>query len=228
MSDQQKPVTKKETKPSLEVYSLSGEKKEKREVEAALFSTSINESLIQQYIRVYRTNQRQGTRSTKTRGEVRGSTKKIYKQKGTGRARHGSKKAPIFVGGGITFGPLPQEFSVTMNKKQKRQAFLSALSAKCKGNAISLIEAETLGMEPKTNVMYGFLKKRSLLDTKILLILPEKAKNGLAYSSRNIPNINVTTTEELNTYAILDNAHIMMPVESLPLMYQKFIPSYEQ
>ena len=116
-----------------------------------------------QYVHIYLTNQRQGTVSTKTRSEVRGSTRKIYRQKGTGRARHGAKKAPIFVGGGITFGPKPRIFALSMNKKQKKLALVSALSYALKEKKISGAQ-ERPSMEPKTKIHARFLKNAGLAD----------------------------------------------------------------
>src|SRR3989344_6029979 len=112
------------------VYDLKGAKSGTLALPKEVFGTKVNNSLMAQAVRVYLANQRQGNATTKTRGEVQGSSKKIYRQKGTGRARHGSLRAPIFVKGGIVFGPKPRDFSLDLPKKMKRKALFSSLSAK--------------------------------------------------------------------------------------------------
>jgi large subunit ribosomal protein L4 len=120
----------KETGLKLSVYDLKGAIAESLTLPKEIFGAKINNSLMAQAVRVYLANQRRGTLKTKSRGEVAISTRKIYRQKGTGRARHGAKSAPIFVGGGIAFGPKPRDFSMKLNQNMRRVALFSALSAK--------------------------------------------------------------------------------------------------
>ena len=121
---------KKKVNLTIPVYDLDGKEKSTLEVAKEIFGIESNPKLIAQYVRVYHANQRQGTSSTKTRGEVRGSTRKIYRQKGTGKARHGDIKAPIFVGGGVVGGPQPGKHSLKLNKKQIKKSLFTALSLK--------------------------------------------------------------------------------------------------
>src|SRR3990172_10626024 len=139
-----KEVRKKNVKAglTLPVYGVDGKEKTPADLQKEIFSVEVNPRLLAQYVRVYLANQRQGNASTKTRGEVTGSTRKIYRQKGTGNARHGSIKAPIFVGGGITFGPKPRDYSLKMNKKQKTLALFSSLTVKANDKEIFALQDE--------------------------------------------------------------------------------------
>src|SRR6266404_5428662 len=121
---------------SVAVVGIDGKVSGKVSLPGEMFGEKVNKALLAQAVRVYLANQRQGNASTKTRGEVDGSTAKIYRQKGTGRARHGSKRAPIFVKGGIVFGPKPRDFSLSLPQKMKRKALFSALSAKVKDKEV--------------------------------------------------------------------------------------------
>src|SRR3989338_2709122 len=139
------------------VFDIKGKVAGHIELPSEIFGAKVNNSLMSQAVRVYLANQRQGTVKTKDRGEVNATTKKIWQQKGTGRARHGSKRAPLFVGGGVAFGPKPRDFSLTISKKMKKNALFSALSSKLKENEIKILK----GLEavtPKTKIMNGILK----------------------------------------------------------------------
>src|SRR3989338_4919632 len=136
-----KTVKKTETKKSsagltIPVYDLNGKEKGTVELAKEIFAVEASPKLLAQYVRVYLANRRQGTASTKTRGEITGSTRKIYKQKGTGRDRHGDIKAPIFVGGGTVGGPKPRDYSLKFNKKQTKKALFYSLSLKFKEQGI--------------------------------------------------------------------------------------------
>lgn len=169
----------------------------------ALFGAKVNPVLMAQAVRVYLVNQRQGTVSTKTRGEVDGSTRKIYRQKGTGRARHGGIRAPIFVKGGIAHGPKPKDYNLAMSKKMKQAAFASALTAKLHGNGIKVVTGvEKLGMKTKAFAdafaKWGVdAKKRSSL-----VVLPKDSKE-LYKGMRNLAGVEVTTAQRLNTFEVL-------------------------
>ncbi len=185
------------------VYDMTGKSAKNLTLPKAVFGVEVKPQLIAQYVRVFLVNKRQGNASTKTRGEVMGTTKKVYKQKGTGRARHGARKASLFVGGGITFGPLPRDFSLKINKKQKRLAFLGALTAKAKDNAIAVLANDFLTIEPKTKLMSGFLKTAGYDKGSVLVIFSKMEKNNLMLASRNLPNIEMTSYENLNAYEVL-------------------------
>ena len=169
----------------------------------ALFGAKVNPVLMAQAVRVYLVNQRQGTVSTKTRGEVDGSTRKIYRQKGTGRARHGGIRAPIFVKGGVAHGPKPKDYNLSLSKNMKKAAFASALTAKLHGNGIKVVTGvEKLGMKTKSFAeafaKWGLdEKKRSAL-----VVLPKDSKE-MYKGMRNLAGVDVTTAARLNTFEVL-------------------------
>jgi large subunit ribosomal protein L4 len=193
---------KKETGISILKYFIDG-KKEDLPLDKKIFNIKINPKNLALYVRVYLANQRQGTASIKTRSEVSGSTRKIYRQKGTGRARHGDIKAPIFVGGGVVFGPKPRDYSLKLNKKQKKKALLEALVYQFKQGNLLIFDNEFLQIKPKTKNLSSFLEKNDLAKEKKLIVLPKMEKNNLILAGRNIPNLNFTSLESLNAYKLL-------------------------
>ena len=153
-------------------------------------------------------NQRHGNAKTKDRSETAYSTKKIGRQKGGGGARHGSRKANIWVGGGRVFGPVPRFYHNKLNKKVKSLARCSALSYKAQENAITVVEP--FAMEaPKTKEFAQILANLKAGDRKILFVLPQNSDN-IFLSSRNLPYVNVITVDEINTYAIMNSNHLVM------------------
>lgn len=182
----------------------------------AIFGVEPNDHAIYLDVKQYLANQRQGNAKTKQRNEVSGSTKKIHRQKGTGGARHGSRKAPIFVGGGRIFGPQPRDYSFKLNKKVKRLARISALSYKAKDNEVTIIE--NFSMEkPATKEFHSILKNLSLDDKKALVVIPEINKN-LILSSRNLPKAKVVQATDINTYDILNAQQLILLEGALPLI----------
>ena len=191
---------------------------------AEIFGAKINDSLMSQAVRVYLANQRQGTVKTKDRGEVNKTTKKIYQQKGTGRARHGSKRAPIFVGGGLAFGPRPRDFSLNLSKKMKTLALFSALSSKLKDNEIKIVK----GLEtviPKTKIMAGVLKSLGIEDKRILLVMPKAGKESESVyrASRNIEGVQILSANTLNAYRVLDNKLVLLMKDSIDVIKDTFM-----
>jgi len=176
-----------------------------------IFSIEPNDHAIYLDVKQYLANQRQGTHKSKERADITGSTRKIKKQKGTGTARAGSIKSPIFRGGGRVFGPRPRDYSFKLNKKVKVLARKSALSYKAKEKAISILEDFTFEA-PKTKDYLGMLNSLSLNDKKTLLVLPESDKN-IVLSGRNIQNAKITTAAQINTYDVL-NADTLVILES--------------
>ena len=208
---------------SVPVFNIKGEKIASLNLPKEIFDTKINAPLIAQYIRVYLANQRQGTASTKTRGEVSGSTRKIYRQKGTGRARHGSIKAPIFIGGGIVGGPRPRDYSLRINKKQKLQALFSALTQKNKKNNIIALSDEFTEIKPKTKIFADFLQKLNLYGKKILLVLPRIESKNIILAARNIANLKMIGATVINPYEILRNNKILITEEAVKVIKKHFI-----
>ncbi|GAB2479941.1 MAG: 50S ribosomal protein L4 [Cytophagales bacterium] len=173
-----------------------------------IFAIEPNDNAIYLDVKQYLANQRQGTHKSKERNEVAGSTKKIKKQKGTGGARAGSLKSPLFRGGGRVFGPKPRDYSFKLNKKMKQLARKSALSYKVKDN--SLVVLEDLSFEaPKTKSYIALLNGLALADKKTLLVLPEDNKN-VFLSSRNLPKAKVVTVNDVNTYQLLHADHLVL------------------
>jgi large subunit ribosomal protein L4 len=147
-----KPVTKVTRGVKIDVLDLTGKVQTSIDLPAELFGAKVNKQIMAQAVRVYLANQRQGTQSTKTRGEVTGSTRKIYRQKGTGRARHGGITAPIFVGGGIALGPKPRDYGLSLPKKMRRVALASALTSQLNAGKVKVVDGfDTI--EPKTKVL---------------------------------------------------------------------------
>ena len=144
---------------SAPLFDLAGKSTGTVSLPGELFNIPNSPQLLAQYVRVYLANQRQGTASTKTRSEVTGSTRKIYKQKGTGRARHGANKAPIFVGGGIAFGPRPQDHTLSLTKKQRTKALLMTLSSHLANNSFSVVAnmAKATGKTKQMNALFTAL-----------------------------------------------------------------------
>lgn len=208
---------------SMPVYGLDGKEKTPLALPKDVFSVEVNPKLLAQYVRVYLANQRQGTASTKTRSEVIGSTRKIYKQKGTGKARHGDKKAPIFVGGGVVGGPKPRDFSLKLNRKQTKKALFNAFSLKYKEQRIFGLSDEFLKIEAKTKTMYNFLKVLGVEKDRILLVLPKMEKNNLVLSSRNLANIKLVDAVSINPYEILSNKKVFIVKEGLQVFLKHFL-----
>jgi large subunit ribosomal protein L4 len=183
----------------------------KVDLKKEIFDIEPNDHAIYLDVKQYLANRRQGTSKTKERSEITGSTRKIKRQKGTGTARAGSIKSPIFRGGGRAFGPQPRNYSFKLNRKVKQIARKSALSYKAKNKGIMVLEDFTMEA-PKTREFYEIRKNLEIEGRKSLLVLPETNKN-IYLSSRNLDHAKVTTISELNTYDIMD-ASVVVFVES--------------
>ena len=179
----------------------------------AVFEVEPNDHAIYLDVKQHMANKRQGTHSSKERSDVAGSTRKIKKQKGSGTARAGDIKNPLFKGGGRVFGPHPRDYSFKLNKKVKRLARISALSYKAKDKAISVVDAINLDA-PKTKLYAEMLKNLKLDDKKTLFVVNEQNKN-LYLSSRNLRGTKVVTASKLNTYDIVDCQQIVFDSESV-------------
>jgi large subunit ribosomal protein L4 len=194
------------------VLKTSGETtKKKVNLSDAVFGIEPNDHAIYLDVKSYLANHRQGTHKAKQRNEISGSSKKLKKQKGTGGARAGNIKNPLFKGGGRVFGPQPRDYSFKLNKKVKDLARKSALTYKAKDNSISILEDFTFE-SAKTKQYVAFLNALSLGDKKTLLILSEANKN-VVLSGRNIQNAKITTADQINTYDLM-NADSVIFVES--------------
>lgn len=188
-----------------------------------LLSFEPNKTLLAQYVRVYLANQREGNASAKTRAEVAGTTKKVYKQKGTGGARHGSKKAPIYKGGGVVGGPKPAEYRLQLSKKQRQGTLISAVAFQVHQGSVSVVESDILKLPPKTKTIVSFLEKIQKNDKKVLFILPDAKAIGMIKSVRNIPGTSITHMGSLNAYEILQAKNIIVVADAFEAMQQMFI-----
>ena len=176
----------------------------------AVFGVEANDHAIYLDVKQFLADQRQGTHKAKQRNEVAGSTRKLKRQKGTGGARCGSIKSPLFPGGGRIFGPVPRDYSFKLNKKLKRLARRSALTYKAQAGAISVIE--NLQLEaPKTKQVVALTEALKVANKKVLLVLPEGNVN-LQLSCRNIPSIKPVLAANINTYEVM-NANVLVMVE---------------
>ncbi|HEY9116984.1 MAG TPA: 50S ribosomal protein L4 [Roseivirga sp.] len=178
-----------------------------------IFGIEPNDHAIYLDVKQFLANQRQGTHKSKERNEIAGSTKKIKKQKGTGTARAGSIKSPVFRGGGRVFGPQPRDYSFKLNKKLKTLARKSALAYKAQEN--NLVVLEDLSFEtPKTKEFIKVLNGLSVADKKTLLVLSDSDKN-VVLSGRNIQNAKITTADTLNTYDVLNADSLLISESSI-------------
>lgn len=218
-----KTTVKKTVGLTIPVYDIKGKEKSTSELPKEAFGYKINKPLIVQALRVFQFNQRQGTASTKTRGEVIGSTRKIYRQKGTGRARHGSVKAPIFVGGGVVGGPKPRNFSLKITGKQKRKALFSALSLQLKEKKIIGLDDKALKIEPKTKIVSQLLDNLKLSGKKVAFVLPKMEKNNFVLASRNINRVSLIDVKSINIFQVLNSSQIVFIESSLDIFKNHFI-----
>lgn len=193
----------------LTVYKTSGEETGKKVVlEDAVFGVEPNDHAIYLDVKQYMANGRQGTHKSKQRNEVAGSTRKLKRQKGTGGARSGSIKSPLFPGGGRVFGPVPRDYSFKLNKKLKRLARRSALSYKMKGEAIKVVEDFSIET-PRTKTIVAMMNNLKVNDRKILVVLPASNQNILL-SARNLQNVKVIPAESLNTYDVMNASSVVI------------------
>ncbi len=186
--------------PKVNVYNMLGEKVREIELSDNVFGIEVNQHAVYEVVKNYLANQRQGTQSAKTRAEVRGGGRKPWRQKGTGRARQGSIRAPQWKGGGVVFAPKPRDYRYSVPKKVKRLAMKSALTSKVLNNEIIVID-EIKFDAPKTKEMVKFLNNIKA-DKKALIVMGDKCENTIK-SARNIPNVQTTLVNTLNVYDIL-------------------------
>jgi large subunit ribosomal protein L4 len=182
----------------------------------AVFGIEPNDHAIWLDVKQYLAAQRQGTHKSKQRNEVAGSSKKLKRQKGTGGARAGGIKNPLFHGGGRVFGPQPRDYSFKLNKKLKALARRSALSYKAKNAAITVVDALTFEA-PKTKAFLAVMKALSMGDRKVLVLLPEADSNVLL-SVRNIPNAKVVVAQNVNTYELMNAQTLLVAADSVNVL----------
>ena len=198
--------------PKVDVYNMQGKKVSDVELNEAVFGIEPNETIVHSVLVNYLANQRQGTQSTKTRAEVRGGGKKPWRQKGTGRARQGSIRAPQWIKGGIALGPKPRSYKYTVNKKERRLAIKSLLSSKVLEKELTVVDKLELA-EIKTKTMVKALADLKV-EGKTLIVLPENNKNVLM-SARNIEGVKTITLNNINVFDLLKYNNLVLPLETV-------------
>ena len=184
----------------ISIKDTKGKSQGELEVKFALVEDGKGTQAVHDTVVAYRAAQRMGTACTKNVGEVAGTNKKPWRQKGTGRARAGSFQSPLWVGGGVVFGPKPRDFAKKVNSKTKQLALRKALSERLKAGDVVVVDDLKLG-SPKTKDFIGFLSALELKGTA--LIVSQNVDKNLSLASRNVPNVTITTSESLNTYDVL-------------------------
>jgi large subunit ribosomal protein L4 len=183
----------------VDVLNCSGEKVSEIDLNETIYNVPVKTSVLHEVVRMQLAGRRAGTASAKARSEIKGSGKKLFRQKGTGRARRGNIKSPLLRGGGVTFGPIPKSYAYKVPKKVKKQALKMALSSKLQENGILVLDEFKLD-QIKTK---AFVEVKEALNMKNALIITEQKNENLELSSRNVPEIKVMRSEGLNVYDIL-------------------------
>ena len=201
------------------LYNMNAEEVGTLNLSDNLFAADYNEPLIHEVVVAYNANQRQGTKSTLTRSEVRGHAKKPYRQKHTGRARHGSTKSPEYKGGGVVFAPKPRDFSKKLNKQVKKIAFASAMSEKLRQNEIVFIDEFKLA-EPKTKEVVKFLNAFGL-NKSVVIVTDEKNADALR-AAGNLQNVQIQIAELLSTYDVVANNKVVMTKDAVKAVEEAY------
>jgi large subunit ribosomal protein L4 len=201
------------------LFNMAGEEVGELKLSDKLFGVEYNEPVIHEVVVAYNTNQRQGTKSALTRAEVRGHAKKPWRQKHTGKARHGSTKGPQWTGGGVVFAPKPRDFEKKVNKQVKKLAFASALSEKLRQGEIIFIDEFKIA-EPKTKEVVKFLDAFKL--DKSVMIVTDKNNTDALRAIANLQNANMETAELLSTYDVVANNKIVMTKDAVKTLEEGY------
>ena len=193
--------------PKTALYNMEGKAIGEIELSEEIFAAPINEAAMHLMVRSYLAAQRQGTQSALSRGEVRGGGRKIYRQKGTGNARHHGNRAPQFAHGGVVFAPKPRDYDLAVNKKVRRLAFKSALTSKLNAGEIIVVDSLEL-KEAKTKLMAGVLKALDA-EKKALVVLPERDETVIR-ATNNLPEAKISYVNTLNVYDILNAGKVVL------------------
>ena len=204
--------------PKANLYDMAGKQIGEIELSQAIFGIEPNQAVVHEAVKNHLANCRQGTQSALTRAEVSGGGKKPWRQKGTGHARQGSTRAPQWTHGGIVFAPKPRTYRYTLNKKVKRLALKSALSAKAAENAILVVDGLELA-EVKTKAMQTFLDAAGV--TKSVVVTPEVSRN-VVLSARNIPGVTTTTAKVLSVYDIVNAKQLVIDKAALAIIEEVY------
>lgn len=205
--------------PQVDVINQNGEKVGAIDLDDSIFATEIKDHLIHQVVVWQLAKRRQGSASTKTRGQVRGGGKKPWRQKGTGRARAGTNRSPIWTGGGTVFGPHPRSYETNLPKKVRRSALRSLLSAKLRDNRLVVVDKITLD-EPKTKLFVQAAAGMGMADKKAVFITPEKDEI-LRRSTGNLHKVLVLPTEGMNVYDLLRFDTVVLLQDAVPKIHER-------
>lgn len=205
---------------TLNVYSKEGKIVGERTLPSEIFGIPPNDKVIYEAIKMYQSNQRQGSASTKTRGEVRGGGRKPWRQKHTGRARAGSIRSPIWVGGGTTFGPKSRDYHYRIPKKKLNLALLSTISYKVKEGKILLLD-EFEFTEPHTKLFYEMIKMLGLVSKRRVLFAPQTIKTNAYLSGRNIKNVEFKSAKDINALDIAKTDVLVFPLDGLDAFIER-------
>ena len=210
---------------TIEIKNTSGKSVGKIDLDDSVFSEDVNEHLLWETVKWQRARKRSGNHSTKTRGEIRGSTKKIYKQKGTGGARHGSRKANIFVGGGIVFGPRPRDYGYSMPKKARKKALRGALSLRLADKKLVVLDEFPVADGKTAHVAKVLAQLGAEQPTNRVLIVEQSNNEGLIRGARNLSSSKWIAPEAINVYDVLDHDTLMMTKSSVETVVKALRPS---
>lgn len=206
--------------PKTTLYSRTGEEIGEVELSEELFSAPINTAVLHQVVTAQLAGRHLGTHDTKKRGEVAGGGKKPYRQKGTGRARQGSRRAPHFAGGGVVFGPHPRSYAQRLPRQMKRLALCGALTAKLDDDAIRVVDGFGIE-EPKTRELAGILDALGRTEGRILIVAPDTDAT-LILSARNLPKVEVIRADSLNVVALLNADTVLIEQPALSRMEEVY------
>ena len=205
----------------MNVYNESGENVGQIDLSSDIMGTPVNKAVLHQVVVMHLANRRSGTASTKSRSDVHGSGRKLYRQKGTGMARSGSRRSPLRVGGGVAFGPKPRDNGYRVPKRVKRLAIKCAIADKLQNDNVLVVDSISID-RPKTKQLVDIMGKFGILsDEKILIVLDAPDKNVL-YSARNIPRVNVCVWDDLNTYDTLWHDRLLITQKALENVEDRF------
>ncbi len=203
--------------PSVKVYNIKGDEVSSVDLPEDLFDNDKYDHLLHQVVRYSQAARRQGTHKTKGRAEVKGGGRKIYRQKGTGRARHGGSRAPQFRGGGVVFGPQPRSYAFKLNKKVRRAALKSAMTRRASADRVVVFDSLELA-EPKTKPVAALLDK---LGIKSALFVVGESNQNVQRSARNIPYIKVLSQEGINVEDVLRHEHLVLTTATVEKLQER-------
>jgi large subunit ribosomal protein L4 len=206
--------------PKVDVLNVSGQRVGDMELSDSIFGIEVNEAVLHQVVKAQLANKRQGTQSAKTRSEVRGGGRKPWRQKGTGRARAGTIRSPLWTGGGVVFAPKPRDYRQAVPKKVRRLAMKSALSSKVAEKEIVVLDQLVMDA-PKTKEMVAILNNIDA-GKKVLLVLPEKNEN-VERSAKNIPNVKSILVNTLNVYDILKYDKLVLTKDAVSRVEEVYV-----